>query len=184
MSNSSYLCSIPFNLIGNTLLFSEEVNFRVQFENQMDQANVMAYEWYLNDILLINEQMQQYNALVKGGAHVVGVRLLTENGWSGIRSINFYSDIASGSLTIIGPDSLNEGELAAYSVTLRLNNNELLEVTQQCFFTVSAYGSFIDNILTTVVDETDQNDKWATITAILLEDGMASKEITIKHLWP
>lgn len=182
MSNSSYLCSIPFSLIGNTFLSSNDVNFQVQFENQMDQANVLSYEWYLNSSLLINEQLQQYSSLVRGGMHKIGVRVLTANGWSGIRSFNFYTDVVPGSLTIIGPDSLNEGERAAYSVTLRLNNNKLLEVTQQCFFAVSAYGSFTDNILNTVVDETDQNDKLVTITAILSEGGTANKEITIKHL--
>ncbi|WP_316768715.1 DUF5977 domain-containing protein [Pedobacter frigiditerrae] len=179
MPSSACLYGAHFALVGDVLFFSTAVNFQVEFDNPVDEAIVISYEWFLDDSLLIEEHGRLFIANIQAGFHQIGVRILSTEGWSGIKKLDFYIDVVPDSMVIQGPDSLNEGDSAVYEATLTLAGGTVINVTQQCTFTVSDAGSFNNNTLNTIVDNVDLNDKYVSITATLTGGNTATKPITI-----
>lgn len=167
MSASLCLFGPAFELNGDTYLAGNSFSFNVDFETPADQQRVLAYQWFLDRAILINEIQQQVNSSVNDGPHVIGVRILTAEGWSGIKYLDFYAKIIADSFTIQGPNQVQEGTSATYETYLAFGGNAPVRVTAQTTFQINIGGAFDYNVLNTFRDDVDLNHKYATITAIL-----------------
>ncbi|WP_293303125.1 hypothetical protein [Pedobacter sp. UBA4863] len=172
MPNTVCLFGPPFDIVGETYLPDNSFSFTVEFDSVPEQESVLAYQWFLDKVILIQEQGQQVSSKANDGPHSIGVRLLTAQGWSGIKYLDFYANIVPGSLIIQGPTQLEEGSSATYETYLSFGSNAPIRVTDKTNFSINLGGAFDFNQLTTYRDDTDFSDKYATITATL-EGGMS-----------
>ena len=171
MSALTCLFGPPFDLIGEAYLPDNSFTFHVAFDSLQDQELVFAYQWFLDKAILIDEEAQQISSMTSDGPHKIGVRILTAEGWSGIRSLDFFANSVPGSLSIQGPAQVLEGATTTYEAYLSFGNNVPVRVTDKTQFSISQGGVFDFNQLTTFRDDIDFNDKYATITAVM-EGGL------------
>ncbi|WP_199117319.1 hypothetical protein [Pedobacter sp. ASV28] len=157
----------PFALVGETYLSNNTFSFSVEFDSAPDQESVQAYQWFLDKVILIEEQGQQVSSMTADGPHTIGVRILTVQGWSGVKYLDFYANMLVNSLTIAGPTSVQEGAVATYEAYLSFGSGTQMKVTEKTTFSINMGGSFDFNVLSTLRDDSDFNDKQATITATL-----------------
>jgi hypothetical protein len=87
MSNSACLTSLPFSITGNVLSAGNAIDLHFDFDSPADQATVLAYEWYLDDLLIIDQTGAELTIDVACGNHQVSGRILTAEGWSGRKKI-------------------------------------------------------------------------------------------------
>lgn len=171
----------PFTLNGEVYFSDNDVNFQVDFSNPNDQQDVLAYEWYLNDTLVINEGNAGFAGKVYCGSHKIGVRVLSNEGWSGIKSHSFYTCKAPLAIIIQGPDFINEGESGTYLVLQQFSDGTVEDLTSKYTFTVAGNGNFNNNVLTTIKNDSSFSDETLTITATPVTGNPVTKQITVKN---
>ncbi|RLJ80511.1 hypothetical protein [Pedobacter alluvionis] len=171
----------PFTLSGEVYFSDNNISFQVDFSNPADQQNILAYEWYLNDTLVIDERNAGFTGKVYCGGHKVGVRVLSSEGWSGIKSHSFYTCKAPLAIIIQGPDFINEGESGTYLVLQQLSDNTVEDLTSKYTFTINGGASFNGNVLTTIKNEGSFSDETLTITATPVTGNPVTKEVTVKN---
>lgn len=170
-----------FTLIGEVYFIDNNVNFQIGFSNPGDQEDVHAYEWYLNDTLIVNEESPALAGKLSCGRHKVGVRLLNSEGWSGIKSHTFFTCRIPIALIIEGPDFINEGESATYLVMRKFSDGSVEDLTSDYIFTVSSFGVFKGNVLTTVEDDSSFKDELINITATPVFGEPINKQVGLKN---
>jgi len=89
MANTSCLTSTPFSLTGGTAYDDQQVAFQLAFDSQADQDAVKAFEWYLNGNIVVDQNAPGLQGTVACGSHTVAARILTDEGWSGLKSLAF-----------------------------------------------------------------------------------------------
>lgn len=89
MPNSNCLSGPAFSVIGDAYFSGNTVSFQVTFDSPEDEASILAYEWSLDDTLMIDQNNAQFAGELNCGDHTVGVRILSTAGWSGIQSLEF-----------------------------------------------------------------------------------------------
>jgi hypothetical protein len=171
----------PFTLSGELYFSDTVVNFSVDVSNPADEQNILAYEWYLDDVLVIDERGAGFAGKVYCGGHKIGVRVLSSEGWSGIKSHSFYTCKAPIAIIIQGPDLINEGDSGTYLVLQQFSDNTVEDLTDKYTFTVNGGASFNGNVLTTVKNDNSFSDEILTITATPITGNPITKEVTVKN---
>lgn len=174
MPATACLFGPPFVLEGATYSGEYDLNFIVEFNSLPEQESVLAYQWFLDGTLLLNHRQREIYTQVSAGPHTIGVRILTAQGWSGIKYHMFYSAIIDTSLTLVGPDVLPGEATAVYELYASFGYNPPISIklTDKASFSIDMGGVFDHNILNVAKNDTGFN-KFATITATL-EGGMTS----------
>ncbi|MCJ0743122.1 hypothetical protein [Pedobacter montanisoli] len=168
----------PFNISGNRFLPEDTFSFTLEFDNPSDQNDILAYEWYLDNVLMIEEGSIQVTAKALTGKHFIGVRVLNNQGWSGLKEFDFYTNVMPDLLVVEGPDTVNEGDVATYEAYLHFGNQEIVKVTDKAVFSINTGGTFDSNLLTTYNDVTSFEDKNAVVTASVYNVS-GTKNLTI-----
>lgn len=178
MSNSACLTGPAFSLSGNPLATDRQVNFQLLFDNDADKATVLAYEWYLNNLLIINQNAPVLSASLDCGTYTIGSRILTAQGWSGVQNLNFQTCAAPVSVVINGPNSISEGATADFQVIGTFLNGTTIDLTDQYVLSASE-GFFSGHTFTVPANNISNDNRQITITAS--KEGMApvNKRITI-----
>jgi hypothetical protein len=164
MSNTICQNGPGFSLNGYSYFPSAAVNFSLGFDTPADQGSVLAYEWYLNGALVTDHRDSSFNASLECGGYFIGARILSGDGWSGVKSLDFQTcKIPIGSV-IAGPASIKEGQSAAYMVLLNFSDGSVLDQTDRYVFTAD-YGTFYVNKFTVPLNSTTHDSRNATISA-------------------
>jgi len=166
-----------YSLNGAPVFASTTVSFQVAFSNPDDQALVQTYEWYLDSVLIIDAESGSFSGQIACGAHVIGVRLLSNNNWSGTQELAFATCKTLASAAITGPATLVAGQSAAYSVILTFTDGTTADVTGRYTFTASVDGSSLSGNVLTATGNADGDATYAvTLTA---DDGDGSPLNTV-----
>ncbi|WP_412468364.1 hypothetical protein [Pedobacter sp. KLB.chiD] len=171
----------PFTLTGEEYFSDNTVGFQVVFGTPEDQQLVLAYQWYLNGTLMINERGGSLAGKIYCGNHTVGVRVLSSEGWSGIKSRSFYTCKVPTGLELNGPDTINEGDSATYRVLRHFSDGTVEDLTNQYTFTVNGGASFNGNVLTTIKNDSSFSDETLNITATPVTGNPVTKQVTVKN---
>jgi hypothetical protein len=89
MPNTICLVAPAFSITGSQQIINQATNFSFLFNSPADKALALAYQWYVNDNLVINKNQDTFTELLPVGTYTIGGRLLTDEGWSGIKTIFF-----------------------------------------------------------------------------------------------
>jgi len=177
--SSSCLFGPSFSINAETYYSSNDVEFSVVFEAPESLSSILTYEWYLDNLLVIDKNDQVFSSSLSCGSHKVSVRILTAEGWSGLVSHSFSTCRLPVSLTISGPESVQEGSTATYKVLRTFSDGYAEDVTADYEFQSTVGGSFSGNVFSADRDDNDYNDKQVTIS--VKEDGeiKATKNVTV-----
>jgi len=175
----SCLYGPAFDLVGEIYLPNNFFSFAVEFETPAGQQSVLAYQWFLDQIILIDEGAQEVDSRADSGPHTIGVRILTADGWSGVKYLDFYANIIANSFTIQGPVQVREGASASYETYLTFGSNAPVKVTDKTSFSINLGGNFDFNLLSTFRDNVNFYNRQATVTATLGSQFSKTYPITI-----
>jgi hypothetical protein len=117
MSNTLCFVGPAFSINGNALFVGQQPAFSLNFNSPQDQSLVLAYEWYLDDILLGDQKTAQVSFVTSQGSHKLQVRIFTADGWSGKKSFSFISYPPAIDLEVTGPATVSEGTNEDYFLT-------------------------------------------------------------------
>lgn len=168
-----------FSLNGAPVFDNTSVSFQVVFENPGDANIVQAYEWYLDGILITQAESDAFAKQIACGSHVIGVRLLSNNAWTGTQELSFETCKTVSSSYISGPDTVIVGQSEAYTVIWVFTDGTTADMTAQYTFAASAGGSFTGNIFTATGDGSDNPSITVTITASSASASPLTKDITV-----
>lgn len=163
MSNSVCLVGPAFSVLGETLFIDQAPSFSVGFNSPADSGLVIRYQWYLDDLLMVDRSQSDVVFSVANGRHKIGVRLLTASGWSGIKSLVFRV-YPQPVYTINGPVIIREGTTAIYNVVVKYVDNTTEDITADYTFSTSE-GTFLNNRLTIPKNSVLADNRNITITA-------------------
>lgn len=177
MPNTTCLSGPAFSLNGNVLFASRAVSFQLSFDSTEDQQTVKAYEWYLDGNIVMGVEGDALDGNISCGNHTVSARILTADGWSGLKYLAF-STCQAVSAIIAGPVNVMEGGSAVYQVIATLTDDTTEDVTGDYIFS-STDGIFTGDVLTPGTNDTGLANRPATITATG-PSGPLHKAITIQ----
>lgn len=182
MSNSICIVGPIFSLTGETLFVDQVPGFSVSFDNTSDQELVLAYEWYLDSKLLIDQQLGYVSLQTSFGNHTIGLRILTAEGWSGIKMLNF-KNYPLPTLKLVGPLTVLEGKTADYTVIAEFSDGTKTDLSSAYILTATE-GSF-NGLTYTSISNTSSNDN-RQITLSAEKNGIAeiTLAITVKDTTP
>jgi hypothetical protein len=178
MSNSACLSGPAFSITGDLFFIDQQVEFQLSFNSEADQAEVKAYEWFLDNAVLILQNLSAFNSSIPCGSHTIGARILSDGGWSGIQYLSFKTCWVPVSILINGADTVTEGTSTSYSVIATYPDYTTQDVTGEYTFSCPD-GNFTGNIFTPAVNPSDPPTRLSVITAS--KDGAEplTKQITI-----
>ncbi|MDN5288984.1 MAG: hypothetical protein JWR38_5258 [Mucilaginibacter sp.] len=179
MSNSTCLAGPAFSLTGSLYYTGADVTFQVVFDQDTDAANILVYQWYLDNLLIIGQSESTFTGQLACGQHSVGIRLLSDEGWSGVKSLIFYTCWAPVSTLISGPDSVDEGASASYFIMATYPDGSQQDETAAYIFSCPE-GSFSANVFTASTNNTEDDTRQTTITATKTGAAPLTKAITIR----
>jgi hypothetical protein len=182
MSNTVCLVGPSFSISGEILFVNQLPSFILTFDSSDDQALVIAYEWYMDGLILLNQQLDNISTNTSLGSHIIGARILTSEGWSGIRELNFRT-YPQHDLIVDGPSKIVEGKKAMYTVLAKYPDNTIDDVTSQYTFSATE-GSFNNSEYTAISNNIPDDTR--QITLIVSKGGIqqTSKDITIINATP
>ncbi|WP_230383874.1 DUF5977 domain-containing protein [Pedobacter endophyticus] len=154
----------------------DQVDFYVSVDSSAQQNTIKAYEWYLDQSLVLENNTSAFRAKVTEGKHIVGVRILTADGWSGIKTFSFNTYKFPVSLNIYGVDTLDEGGSTEYRIVRVFSDQTTEDVTDE-YTLWSTGGCFDGNIFTARIDPDSDQDMKITINASKNSD--VTKDVTI-----
>ncbi len=89
MPHTQCLVTPAFSIVGTQQIINQPASFSFEFDSVEDQALILAYQWYVNGNLVINKNQPTFTEQMQLGTYTIGGRLLTAEGWSGIKTIFF-----------------------------------------------------------------------------------------------
>jgi hypothetical protein len=116
MSNTTCLTDIPFSIEGNNVFPDNEARLQLNLNSSEDVAKIIRSEWYVDDLLVLDQINISLSIKISCGTHDISCRILTDEGWSGIRRQQVVTCAVPLSVTIDGPSSVEEGETYQYKV--------------------------------------------------------------------
>lgn len=176
MPNTVCLVGPSFSIIGDTYFVAKTVNFQISFDGT-GQAETLAYEWFLDNTLIIGHNLIEFTGDINCGSHTIGARILSNDGWSGIKSLTFNTCKVPLSIFIYGPDSVDEGSSANYSVLQSFSDATTEDITFQYTLISTEGGSFSGRTFT--AGEITGISLQVTIKALQGGIEKVSKQITI-----
>jgi hypothetical protein len=168
-----------YSLTGDASFVGSSVTFQVEFQNEDDQPLVQAYEWYLDSILVINANSQNFAAEVGCGNHIISCRALYQDTWTGTEELAFEACRAIISINITGPDQVALNNSVTYTVICEFSDGTTADVTDQYTFSSSAGGTFEGNIFTATGGSSLTPPFDVTITATPHDGTPLTKPITV-----
>lgn len=178
MPNSPCLYGPPFSLLGEMYFIDDQVDFYLSVDSPEQQNTIKAYEWYLDQSLILENNSSAFRAKVTKGDHIVGVRILTAEGWSGIKTLSFNTYKFPVSTIIYGVETLDEGTSTEYRVIRVFSDQTEEDVTDE-YTLWSTGGCFDGNIFTPRVDPDSDEDVTVVINASKNSD--VAKEVTVTN---
>ena len=178
MSNTICLSGPAFSVTGNLSFISQQVSFQLSFDGPAEQGMVKAYDWYLDGDLIIDQNQPVFNGTLSCGTHTIGARVLTDLGWTGVKTISFQTCRPTVSTVISGPGSIDQYSPGTYTVIATFSDNTSIDVTDEYTFS-SPDGTFSGNVFTPGTNNTGQPFRIATITASKNGYPNVTTEITI-----
>lgn len=173
------LNGISFSLTGEVLYFNSQPSFAVVFEIPAEEQEVLSYEWFLNEELLVDIDGKVFSANIPYGQHRVAVKLLTASGWTGLKYLNFQTYGNPISQVIAGPAAVREGDSVTYSVLATYAGGVVFDFSNEYTFSCPD-GSFNGNVFTAYVNPQTQDTRPSLITANKTGGGQPlSRQITI-----
>ncbi|AOM76000.1 hypothetical protein [Pedobacter steynii] len=173
-----------FSIVGDSYFSDNSVNFQVSFDSPTAQESVLAYQWYLDESLVTEQQTASFNDKISCGDHSLGLRILSHEGWSGIKTIQFATCKLPASVILYGAASLNEGSSSKYYVFQLFSDGSNTDITLGYIFTTDKGGSFDGNLFKTLDDSTSYADLNATVTAVKAGAETLTKQVTILNTTP
>lgn len=178
MSNSACLTGPPFSLSGSPTSTGREFSFQIVFDSSADQASVLAYEWYLNNLLIAGQNNPVLSASLDCGTYSIGGRILTAQGWSGIKDLAFQTCAVPVSFAINGPGSISEGTSWDYQIIGTYFDGTTADVTSLYVLTASE-GSFAGHTYTAPTNNASNDTRQIIITAAKGGIAAATRQVTI-----
>ncbi|MFN0256744.1 hypothetical protein [Pedobacter ureilyticus] len=163
MSNTICLMGPAFSLIGKELFIDETPAFNVLLEAPFDTASVLRFQWYLNDRLMLDQFEPTLSLAFAYGRSKIGVRLLTSEGWTGIKSLVFRN-YPQPTYHLLGPESIDEGSSGLFNVFAKFIDNTTEDFTGEYTFE-SQEGTFDGNLLLIPKNDTPNDSRNITVTA-------------------
>lgn len=181
MPNTVCLFGPAFSLTGDSYFAGKDVTFHVIIDDQSASNGVLTSEWYLDNILLLGQNSLDFIGNIDCGSHTIGVRILSGDGWSGVKSLKFDTCKVPLSIVLYGTDFLNEGESTSYYVLQLYSDGSNDNLTDLYIFSSTAGGSFENNKFTAGIDDNSYASTEVTITA--LKNGVAelTKQVRINN---
>jgi hypothetical protein len=170
-------------LTGDSYFPSVAVNFSLTFETPGDLDAVLACEWYLNGAFVIDQRGSSFSASLECGGYLIGARILSSNGWSGIQSQEFDTCKVLLDTVIAGPGSIAEGQSAVYVVLLLFSDGSVRDKTEGYVFTTD-YGTFDGNKFTVPLNSTTHDSRTATITAAKTGAPALNRAVSVMDTTP
>ncbi|TAH04680.1 MAG: hypothetical protein EAZ15_00780 [Sphingobacteriales bacterium] len=99
MPHTQCLVAPAFSIVGTQQIINQPANFSFEFDSVEDQALVLAYQWYVNGDFVINKNQPTFTEQMPVGTYTIGGRLLTDEGWSGVKTV-FFEIVEQGSIPI------------------------------------------------------------------------------------
>lgn len=173
-----------FSITGDAYFGDNQVNFQVTFDQPADHENVLAYQWYLDECLLTDQQSATLNDKISCGEHRLGLRILSSEGWSGIKTIQFVTCKAPTSVILSGAESVNEGSTARYAVLQLFSDGSNNDITSQYTLVSSAGGSFDGPVFTALDNASAYDDIEVTISASKSGAETLTKQVKVVNTTP
>lgn len=177
--SSSCLYGPSFSLNAETYYSGNNVEFSLVFEEPGSESSVLSYEWYLDNCIVTDKNDLVFQSSLSCGSHKIGVRILTEQGWSGLVSHEFSTCRLPLAIVISGPDTVQEGDTATYKVLRTFSDGYSEDVTAGYQFQSTTGGSFSGNVFTANRNDADYQDKQVTITVLKNGEVKATRNITV-----
>lgn len=184
MPNTNCLSGPAFSVIGDAYFSGNTVSFQVTFDSPEDEASILAYEWSLDDTLMIDQNNAQFAGQLNCGDHTVSVRILSATGWSGIKRLEFATCRTATELLFYGVDTINEGSSTTYYILQLYSDGTSKDVTAQYVFTSTPGGSFNGNVFTADADLNGYENYQVTINATKNAEVPLAKQVTVINTTP
>lgn len=166
-----------FTIEGNLTSASEQVNFQAGFGSSGDENLVKNFEWYLNgEVVSGNDKL--FDEKVPCGTHALGLRILSADGWSGIKYVSFQTCVGALNISFNGPENVNEGGIGVYQLIANYANGQIEDITNQYVFS-STEGSFTGSTLSIPDNSLTNDSRQITITASKPGFETLTRQITI-----
>jgi hypothetical protein len=91
VTHSVCMAGPSFAITGSSAFTGNDVRFQITVDSTGYTGNVLSFEWYLDGNLVINQRQAVYTGQVSCGYHVMGARLLSTDGWSGVKAYRFQA---------------------------------------------------------------------------------------------
>ncbi len=167
--------SPSFSLTGEQFFVNTSVSFLVTTES----TSVDAYEWYLDGLLVIDATTAQFSGQVDCGAHIIGVRLLSNGAWTGSQDLSFATCKTVSSSYISGPAIVTVGDSEAYTVIWQFSDGTTVDMTTAYTFSSTSGGTFSGNIFTATGDDSGDDIIPVTLTASSSTYDPLTKQISV-----
>ncbi|SMC54220.1 hypothetical protein [Pedobacter nyackensis] len=184
MPNTNCLSGPAFSVIGDAYFSGTTVSFQVAFDSPEDASSVLAYEWSLDDTLMIDQNNGQFSGQLTCGEHTIGARILSTTGWSGIKSLEFATCRTATELLFYGVDTINEGASTTYYIFQLYSDGTSKDVTVEYIFTTTPGGSFNGNVFTADTDLSGYENYEVTINATKNAEVPLTKQVTVINTTP
>lgn len=184
MPNTNCLSGPAFSLIGGAIFNDTAIDFSVVFDSPADAAGILNYEWYLDNNLMIDQNLMQFAGQVTCGTHEIGVRILSASGWSGIKRLEFATCRTATALLFYGVDRIDVGASTTYYILQLYSDGFSKNVTEDYVFSSTPGGSFNGNVFTADTDLTGFEDYEVTISAVKNAEPALHKQVTVVNTTP
>jgi hypothetical protein len=183
MANTISLAGPPFSISGDRIVTGREVDLQFSFNNEADQALVLAYEWYIDEELVADVNGPDLSVAFACGYYAVSGRILTAQGWSGTQGLFLETCSVPVSLVITGPDTVEEGQSADYLVIATYVDDSTRDLTSQYVFSCPD-GVFTGNHFTADTNAVNHDTRQSTVTASKNGAAPLTRLITIIDTTP
>lgn len=184
MTVNKCLFGPAFFIIGSTHHSDNVAYFQAAFSSSSDQEKALTYQWYLDGTLVVDQKLINFNGKVSCGEHQLGVRILTAEGWSGIKTISFKTCEIPTSIILDGANSVNAGSSTKYEVLQFFSDGLGQSISAQYTFSASAAGSFTNNLLVVSNDPDYYDEQEITIYAMKTGAQTLTKQVMVRNPKP
>lgn len=170
-----------FSITGARYFMDNQTSFQVNFNSLTDQESVLAYQWYLDDTLVADQSGATFNSKVSCGEHTLGLRLLSNDGWSGVKTLQFTTCKVPTSIMLYGPAIIDEGSTTKYYVLQLFSDGSNIDISEQYTFLSSAGGVFNGSTFNAAASPNDYDDITVTISAVKEGAETLTKQVVIHN---
>jgi hypothetical protein len=147
MSQTICTQSAKFAIVGEALFPGTKFQVDITFTDpSLTTGNVLACEWFLDGVLVDGINGLQLKGQGYCGDHIVAARILTAEGWSGLKTFAFANCKSILDPFLEGPAEVKEGNSVEFNVIRPFTDDTTFEVSSSYTFSASESGYFERNI--------------------------------------